>query len=123
MFFGVDSPDLPIPLLQAAQAALENPKIDAAVGPTSDGGYWTLAGRRFAKPLLTGIDWGTATVYDQTVAAGGRSGLKVQSLGKWYDVDEIGDVRQLSRRLADEREPALKRLHERLRRVLEEIES
>lgn len=120
-FLGVDSPDVPAEALRAIAPALMG--HDAAIGPVSDGGYWTLAARRLAPPLLRGIDWGTSAVYDQTFAAAREAGLSVRALPRWHDVDEPADLDALRQRLAtassEALEPALLRLRERLRAACE----
>ena len=90
------------------------------MGPTHDGGYWTLAAGACRPALLHQIDWGTAVVYDQTVQRAGAAGLSVCSLPAWYDVDALDDVAALRvdrcchygraghERLADLLEPRLR---------------
>jgi hypothetical protein len=116
VFLGVDCPDVPADALLAAAAALD--EADAAAGPTADGGYWTLAARRCEPALLTGIDWGTPLVYDQTRAAAERAGLTFRELPRWFDVDEPADLLALFDRLRDADEPALLRLRQRLEPLL-----
>ena len=116
VFFGVDCPDVPAQALAAIAEVLE--KHDAAVGPVDDGGYWTLASRRYAPGLIADIDWGTAVVYDQTCAAAERLGLSLHRLPTWHDVDEPADLAGLRQRLASAEEPALRRLAERLDTIL-----
>ncbi len=121
-FFGVDAPDVPVTALREIPHALAN--HDLAVGPTKDGGYWTLAAGAFHPEVIRGIDWGSDRVYDQTRQRAAEAGLEVYALTRWYDVDQPSDVEALSRRLeerlgssptgsVDER--ALRRLAEQIR--------
>ncbi len=96
-FFGADSPDVPASLLSAIPTVLAG--CDVAVGPTSDGGYWTLAARTHNPAVLEGIDWGTAHVYDQTRRQAVAAGLVVGALPPWHDVDRPADVDALRVRL------------------------
>ncbi|MHC4421673.1 MAG: DUF2064 domain-containing protein, partial [Planctomycetota bacterium] len=90
---------------------------DLALGPTDDGGYWTLAARKHQAAVLTGIDWGGATVYDQTLRRAAEAGLAVRALPMWHDVDRPRDVDALRRRLGRQpegRDLALGQLAERV---------
>ncbi len=96
-FFGSDTPDVPASLLSAIPATLSG--CDIAVGPTGDGGYWTLAARTHNPAVLEGIDWGSAHVYDQTRRQAAGAGLVVGALPQWHDVDRPGDLDALRVRL------------------------
>ena len=98
-FFGGDSPDVPASLLSAIPTTLAG--CDVALGPTADGGYWTLAAKTHKPAVLTGIDWGTAHVYDQTRRQATVAGLEVGVLPQWHDVDRPGDVDALRVRLRE----------------------
>lgn len=115
VFFGIDCPDVPAAALAAIGPALN--QSDAAIGPVSDGGYWTLACRDYQPGLLQGIDWGGPTVYDQTRAAAARLGLGLQDLTPWHDVDEPADLRNLIQRIATAQEPGLKQLAAQLNSI------
>ena len=112
VFFGADSPDVPGGALAEIGKGLRG--ADAVVGPTRDGGYWTIGARALARPLLTGIDWGTGRVYHQTLAAAAEAGLNVTALSPWCDVDEPADVEALAERLASAHEPPLAALGSRI---------
>jgi rSAM/selenodomain-associated transferase 1 len=112
VYFGVDSPDVPANVLRAIIPALA--AADAAVGPVDDGGYWTLAIRKWHPALTAGIDWGTPSVYDQTRNAAVDAGLTWHELPRWYDVDTPDDLAALRRRLRDANDPALVTLRTRL---------
>ena len=115
IFLGVDSPDVPTTALTEAIVALN--ENDVAVGPAIDGGYWTLACRRYDERLIHGIDWGTVAVYDQTVEAAREAGLKQVMLPRWHDVDTPDDLDTLRQRINCSDDPMLRRLKARLDRV------
>jgi glycosyltransferase A (GT-A) superfamily protein (DUF2064 family) len=112
VFLGVDCPDVPGSALAAIEPALT--EAEAAVGPVSDGGYWTLAARAYQPALLDGIDWGSDRVHAQTHAAAKAAGLRLIDLPAWYDVDDMDDLRKLRARLRDATEPSLTRLRQAL---------
>jgi len=120
-FFGGDSPDVPISAIASIRPALAEAML--AVGPTDDGGYWTLAARSYVPAVLRGIDWGGRSVYDQTRRRAAEAGASFRVLPSWHDVDRPEDVHRLRRRLtatrADEPTDALDRLAARLDDLLE----
>ena len=118
VFLGVDSPDVPVQALGSILPALDG--AEAAIGPVDDGGYWTLAARTWEPRIFKGIDWGTSSVYHQTLAAAKRTGLKLTALTQWYDIDRPIDLKALCRRIEEAHEPALIQLRMNLDRVLED---
>ncbi|MEM9752512.1 MAG: TIGR04282 family arsenosugar biosynthesis glycosyltransferase [Planctomycetota bacterium] len=118
---GVDSPDLPEAHLRGA---LEAPATHgAAIGPTGDGGYWTLAACRPPQPLLglpphARIDWGTPAVYDQSHRNAREADLPLADLPPWHDVDTPDDLQRLRDRLTETTDPALQHLADQLRAIL-----
>lgn len=115
LFFGVDAPDLPESHLGKAAQALtrgEEGDADAVLGPTDDGGYWTLGirqpvaargdsqGRAGLRTVLQGVPWSSGRELAVTLERLGRNGYRV-SLGEtWQDVDHPSDLQGLLRRLA-----------------------
>lgn len=116
LFLGCDCPDVPFEVMASIPGALQ--RADACVGPTSDGGYWTLGAGHRQETLLEGIDWGTGSVYHQTMTAARRGGLVVSELRAWRDVDTIEDLTDLRGRLAATREGPLTTLRQRLDELL-----
>ncbi len=105
VFLGCDAPDVPTALMRAAVEGLAtNPVM---LGRAADGGYWTLAARECHGGLLTGLDWGGPTVYDQTRVAAAALNLSVGDAGLWRDVDTPADLAALRQRLASASDPAL----------------
>jgi rSAM/selenodomain-associated transferase 1 len=113
-FFGADTPDVPMSMLAEIDVALA--EADAAVGPTGDGGYWTLAAARHRPELLRDIDWGGDRVYDQTCRRAAGAGVRLHVLPAWHDVDRPQDVSALVARLQRVKDDEdLRVLAERLR--------
>jgi glycosyltransferase A (GT-A) superfamily protein (DUF2064 family) len=90
---GSDSPDLPLPLVAAAFAALATAEV--AVIPSRDGGYALLALRRPAPALFTGIPWSTAQVLTATRARASALGLSFVTVGEWDDLDDVASLHRL----------------------------
>jgi hypothetical protein len=90
IFFGADTPDLTVPIVQAAVAALDT--HDVVIGPAEDGGYY-LIGTRVARPeLLTDMPWSTAEVFPETMRRCDTSGLSVALLPALADCDRPDDL-------------------------------
>lgn len=100
---GVDAPTLDPPALDRIRGALSD--HDAAVGPTPDGGYYTLALRRCEPGLLAGLPWSAPTTREATVARLRDRGLRVAILDEAFDVDEPADLDRLLDALR--RDPAI----------------
>lgn len=97
-FFGMDSPDIPIEWLKMIPVSLD--RSDLALGSTEDGGYWTLAARRYVPLVLRKIDWGSESVYHQTCQRAEEAGYSLEELPVWPDVDTPEDLMKLRHRLA-----------------------
>ena len=119
VFLGSDSPDVPLPALTEIERALS--MSDVAIGPTEDGGYWTLGANRRDPRILSGIDWGTSKVYHQSRAATQRAALDLTELPRWFDIDEPSDFELLRRRLTVTHEPVLRRLAARLDQICKDL--
>jgi rSAM/selenodomain-associated transferase 1 len=90
---GADSPDLPLPLIAAAFAALADAEV--AVIPCRDGGYALLALRRPAPALFAGIPWSTAEVLAVTQQRATELGLRLATVGAWDDLDDLPALHRL----------------------------
>jgi rSAM/selenodomain-associated transferase 1 len=90
---GSDSPTLPIEVVHDAFEELS--RVDVALGPASDGGYYLVGTRRFLPELFRGISWGTELVLRQTRDALERLGHTGKLLVPWYDVDRPQDMEKL----------------------------
>jgi uncharacterized protein len=95
---GSDSPDLPGAILEEAISSLAS--SDAVIGPANDGGYYLMGfnADRFLTAVFRGIDWGTSTVFEQTMSTLNRHGYEVQVLGRWPDIDTYEDLVAFMRR-------------------------
>lgn len=92
VLIGSDSPDLPAGQLKEALDALE--KADAVLGPSLDGGYYLIGFRagRLLHEAFTGIEWGTATVFERTMQVLAEHAFNVHVLPLWRDIDTYADL-------------------------------
>ncbi len=97
MFFGIDAPDVP----QAAVQTVARSKAPVAIGPSSDGGFWSLAVGEDVDlvALLKGTPWSSGREFDHVVANARRLGLWLEIGPTWHDVDDSGDLKALFARL------------------------
>jgi len=93
VLIGTDIPGLSIPILEEAFEALT--RHDVVIGPSTDGGYW-LIGMKGPVNLFQDIDWGTETVFEQTIALVEKEGMGVHLLDPLTDIDTIEDLKALS---------------------------
>ncbi len=92
-----DSPTVPTIFLEHAIRALEEPGDRVVLGPAADGGYYLLGVKRRHPELFERVTWSTSRVYEQTVARAAAAGLEVESLPRWYDVDDGAALALLTR--------------------------
>jgi len=84
LLHGTDIPDLTTHHIDEAFHALKS--HDLVLGPSTDGGYW-LIGLKKPADLFDGMDWGTSSVFDKTVAAAREQGLSLHVLSPLTDMD------------------------------------
>ena len=87
---GTDSPWLTVQDMQDAYAALE--QHDLGLGPAEDGGYYLIGLARPVPELFDRINWGTSSVYAETVAKAHTLGLRLRCLRLGYDIDRLEDL-------------------------------
>ena len=88
-----DGPSLPPAYLWQVIRALE--RHDLALGPSQDGGYYTIGMRRLHPALFQNIAWSTSQVLAQTLNIAAASGLSTFLAPPWYDIDTIQDLQRL----------------------------
>ncbi|HEY6328607.1 MAG TPA: TIGR04282 family arsenosugar biosynthesis glycosyltransferase [Blastocatellia bacterium] len=93
-----DSPTLPLRYLRLAFELLGRPGARTVLGPALDGGYYLIGLNTRQPRLFQDITWSTCRVLAETIARAGESGLKVELLPEWYDIDD----RESFLRLLDE---------------------
>jgi hypothetical protein len=93
VMLGADAPHVGAEVAAAALAALA--RRDLVLLPTRDGGY-CLIGLRQPHDLFSGIVMGTAEVFRRTLRRARDLGLSVEVLPETFDVDEAGDLQELT---------------------------
>jgi uncharacterized protein len=88
-----DSPHLSLDSVARAREALDD--ADLVLGPADDGGYYLIAMRR-PYDVFRGIPMSTSLVMQMTIELAYRQGLRVHTLEKLFDVDELPDLLRLA---------------------------
>jgi uncharacterized protein len=89
---GSDSPDLPSDYLLEALAALRQDRV--VIGPSEDGGYYTLGftPKTFCPEVFQDMPWSTSQVYPLTLETLKQNTRTVQILPTWFDIDTLEDL-------------------------------
>ena len=87
---GMDTPQIQAADLAAAFTALES--ADAVIGPASDGGYWCIGFRAWAKGAFLGVPMSVDSTYAQQYARLISLGLSVAVLRELSDIDTFDDA-------------------------------
>jgi hypothetical protein len=101
-----DSPTVPAAAFRQAVAELAKPGDRIVLGPSQDGGYYLIGLKRPHPEPFTSINWSTATVFDETVAAAQAANIETVVLPLWYDVDDGATLSLLSAELLADTPPA-----------------
>jgi glycosyltransferase A (GT-A) superfamily protein (DUF2064 family) len=111
---GADAPTLPRPHVLEALCRLDEGS-DGVVIPSVDGGYVLLGLREPRPELFHAVPWGGPEVLATTLVRADASGIAVERLADWYDVD---DAATLNRLMSESRTPAGRRRAPRTSRCL-----
>ncbi len=90
IFFGADTPDLTVGIVDAAMAALGT--HDVVLGPAVDGGYYLIGMTKARHELLTDMPWSTSEVFPETIRRCEALGLSVAILPVLSDCDTPADL-------------------------------
>jgi len=94
-----DSPTVRATAFAEAVDLLSQPVDRVVLGPSDDGGYYLIGLKKMHRRLFEKIEWSTARVLDQTVAAAGELGRPIHFLPTWYDVDDRSTLSRLCQEL------------------------
>lgn len=87
---GCDVPHLPDANL--AQAHQQLSEGDYVIGPSHDGGYYLLGLQAPQTEVFDDMQWGVASVLDNTLQRAAELGLKFSTLDELNDIDEWSDL-------------------------------
>ena len=90
LFLGSDSPHVSVERYKSAQSALLT--HDIAIGPVEDGGYDLLATKICAPELFDNINWGTSSVFQQSMHNIKHLDLSAKVLDYSFDLDRPDDL-------------------------------
>lgn len=92
---GSDSPTVPANVYHQAVQWLADSEDTLVLGPSDDGGYYLIGLKRMHRHVFEEIDWGSVSVFDQTLERAKEIGVQVKLLPTWYDVDDHATLRRL----------------------------
>jgi glycosyltransferase A (GT-A) superfamily protein (DUF2064 family) len=92
LLVGMDTPQLTRALLIDALERLAQPGVDAVLGPTTDGGYWTIGLREPDPEVFAGVRMSSAGTAAAQRARLNELGLRTVELGALRDVDTYEDA-------------------------------
>ncbi len=119
---GSDSPHLPIGFLEQTALMLEQHRV--VLGPSEDGGYYLIAMQGEPVNIFDGVDWGTPSVFQQTIDQLEMQGIPFGILPTFYDIDHLTDLERLQRELQQGEQPIpLRQLSLEINHVLTNLPS
>jgi glycosyltransferase A (GT-A) superfamily protein (DUF2064 family) len=94
---------------------------DMVLGPTTDGGYWSIGLRHSVPGLLRGIAWSTERTLEDTRRRARQRGLHVELIDEWSDVDHPEDLRKLAQQIEKYRQAGDTQTARHSEEVLQEL--
>jgi len=96
VIIGSDCPQLTDEIINMAFDLLDN--VDYVIGPAKDGGYYLLGMKNLYEPIFEDKEWGTDSVFDDTVLDILAAGKKYAKLPLLTDVDDAYDLHLVKER-------------------------
>jgi rSAM/selenodomain-associated transferase 1 len=97
LIIGSDSPTIPEEYIKEALLVLESE--DIVLGPAEDGGFYLIGAKKGWPGIFKSVRWSSRDTLKDVIINIKKSDIKYKLLQRWYDVDEISDVRKLSKDL------------------------
>ncbi len=103
VLMGTDCPLITPEVIRSAFTLLDS--HDCVIGPAEDGGYYLIGLKKPCPELFSGISWGTATVFDETLARAHAAGMTTGLLEKLPDIDRPDDIAVWKKVCLEEKPP------------------
>jgi rSAM/selenodomain-associated transferase 1 len=98
LLIGMDTPQMTPELLLDGMSALACRDVDAVLGPTVDGGYWSVGFREAVPGAFDGVPMSSPTTWAHQLARFEDIALRVHEQPLLRDVDTIDDARLVASR-------------------------
>jgi rSAM/selenodomain-associated transferase 1 len=98
LLIGMDTPQMTPELLLDGMSALTRRDVDAVLGPTVDGGYWSVGFRDSVPRAFEGVPMSSPRTWAHQRARFEHIGLRVHEQALLRDVDTIDDARAVASR-------------------------
>ncbi len=120
LLLGTDIPEITHHIIELAFKELKT--HDAVIGPSSDGGYYLIGfdSTGFSSEIFQDIQWSTRRVFNQTMSAVDKTGLRCKCLPELNDIDTREDLKMLADQVRKGRKIG-KRTHKILTPVLKNL--
>ncbi|HEV2787028.1 MAG TPA: TIGR04282 family arsenosugar biosynthesis glycosyltransferase [Solirubrobacteraceae bacterium] len=92
LLLGMDTPQVTRAQLRTALDALAQPQTDAVLGPTDDGGYWTIGLAAPEPSAFAGVPMSSAATAARQRARLEELGLRTRDLPALRDIDTYDDA-------------------------------
>ena len=92
LLVGMDTPQLTPRILGDAALAVADPRVDAVLGPTFDGGYWCVGFREPVPGAFRGVPMSRHDTYVRQRERFAQLRLRVDEQPRLRDVDTIADA-------------------------------
>ena len=103
---GADAPHAPLgDALRHAAWVAQAPATRVVMGPSDDGGYWTIGMGQVHLPLLRNMPWSTPQVAALTRQHTRAAGLELVECAGAMDVDDLAGLQALARTMTTEKTP------------------
>jgi rSAM/selenodomain-associated transferase 1 len=98
---GMDTPQVTPDLLDQCGAALDQPGLDAVLGPATDGGWWAIGLRRADPRVFLGVPMSRTTTGERQLARLRELELAVELLPTLTDLDDVASARAVADELPE----------------------